>query len=309
MDNNEISVTQALNHVQSWLNAEEYDKVIQGCQEILEIEPGNPRALSLMKQAEERRHLANRAAASESPKEEVVTPENDPLAELQVEASDDTETQETSTEETETVLDRRKRHHRHDKRKNFLAMLIPAILVVLIGGAVIWALSNRDRQATIDELIDQNEEHDYQANNEERVSTLSDMAKIIESYKEENGAYPSAKQLESALLKTSNWDEIPYDPMHGEFDVNGQVFGYMYAVYNTEVGRNQYFLLSALFEDSKGNGYAWAYGDREYNFEDYRDVNADHVTFVGEDVDVEIVINPSDVEIEADEDGPKVKSE
>ena len=53
---NEISITQALNKLQSWLNAGDYERVVQGSQEILNLEPGNARALALMRHATERRH-------------------------------------------------------------------------------------------------------------------------------------------------------------------------------------------------------------------------------------------------------------
>ena len=53
MENQEVSIIEALNQLQSWLNAGEYDKVVQGAQEVLGLEPGNQRALSLLKQAEE----------------------------------------------------------------------------------------------------------------------------------------------------------------------------------------------------------------------------------------------------------------
>ena len=38
MNDRQISITEALNQTQSWLNAGEYEKVIQACQEILIIE-------------------------------------------------------------------------------------------------------------------------------------------------------------------------------------------------------------------------------------------------------------------------------
>lgn len=33
-ENTSISIAQALNHIQSWLNAGEFEKVVQGCVEI-----------------------------------------------------------------------------------------------------------------------------------------------------------------------------------------------------------------------------------------------------------------------------------
>ena len=96
MENSEVSVIEALNQLQSWLNAGEYDKVVQGAQEVLGLEPGNQRALSLLKQAEEKRHP------------EPALP-YDPLTELQVEHAEYAKPEaERTTNEHEAQSEKRK---------------------------------------------------------------------------------------------------------------------------------------------------------------------------------------------------------
>lgn len=272
MNENETTVSQALNQIQSWLNAGEYSKVIQGCQEILEVEPSNQRALALMKKAEEERHR-NSTPSSPTPSPETpFEPPADPLAHLQVEPissafphSDFPET--------------------HEKRKLFLAMLIPAILVVLLGGGLIWWMANEQREEIIEENLGnaeepQNPDRSYLEENEERVEQMSKITTVLEAYKVVNGAYPSIEQVERVLAESESFNKVPKDPRQGEEDKAGKAFGYVYAVYGGIGGENSVYILSALFEDSKGFAYPWTKGAPIKNYPDYRDTSKDHIRFI-----------------------------
>ncbi|MFA4815050.1 MAG: hypothetical protein WC924_00440 [Candidatus Gracilibacteria bacterium] len=267
-NSNEMSVSQALNQVQSWLNASEYDKVIQGCQEILQLEPGNVRALSLMRQAEERRH-------SELTKEE------------KLQEAPAVEPKEPEPNESEVFLPEEEDEN-SEKRKLFLAMLIPAIAVVLIGGSVIWWLANRERTEIIDNNLTDggsSEELTYLEENDQRVEDMEKMTKVLETYKQENGVYPSLSQVESVLVQSDIIGEIPSDPRQGEIDKAGQAFGYIYAIYDGIGGKNSVYILSALFEDNAGFGTPWAQGATIKNYPNYREYEEVNVTFIGGDED------------------------
>ena len=231
MENSEISIIEALNHIQSWLNAGEYDKVIQGAQEVLGLEPGNQRALSLLKQAEEKRRSDAEPKAERSP-----VPPYDPLSELQVQhATPKQSGGESKKEETDEHT---------EKRKLFLAMLIPAVIVVLIGGSTIWWLSNREREETIVNSVTSSlpEDQTYLEENEQRLDEMTDIAKALERYKVMNGAYPSVSQLEDALVESEYFEEVPSDPRQGEIDKAGKPFGYIYAVYEGIAGENSVYM-------------------------------------------------------------------
>lgn len=285
MENPEISIVEALNHIQSWLNAGEYDRVIRGTQEILELEPGNQRALSLMKQAEEKRHQ----------------PVIDPLAELQVHTPD-------APERSEGEI-KKNSDGDTEKRKLFLAMLLPAIIVVLIGGSTIWWLANRQREETIVNSVTSNlpVDRSYLDENEKRLEELTNLSLALERYKVIHGAYPSVSQLESALEDSGDFEEVPSDPRQGEIDKAGKPFGYIYAVYEGIAGENSVYILSALFEDSKGFGYAWAKGAPIKNYPDYRKFEESNITFVGAP---ERAVGPStndtEVELQEEPSGPQV---
>src|SRR3989338_1488402 len=298
MENQEVSIIEALNQLQSWLNAGEYDKVVQGAQEVLGLEPGNQRALSLLKQAEEKRHAE---ATAEHPEPAIPY---DPLTELQVEHA---ERSVAHTDEHEA---------QSEKRKLFLAMLVPAIVVVIVGGSVIWWLANREREDTIANKLTGNlpEDLTYLEGNEQRLDELTTIAETVEAYKVMNGAYPSVSQLDSALVDSAYFEEVPSDPRQGEIDKTGKPFGYIYAVYNGIGGENSVYVLSALFEDSKGFGYAWSKGAPIKNYPDFRDYEEENITFITPDTPErsEGALKEEEdtaVELQEEPSGPKVTPE
>ncbi|MFA5792654.1 MAG: hypothetical protein WC897_02155 [Candidatus Gracilibacteria bacterium] len=279
MDNSPISISEALNSIQSWLNAKEYDNAIQGCGEILEIEPGNQRALALMRLAEEKRHeMQNEPEDIAEDESQVVPatpshePDIDPLASLQVEKSPS----------VANPFEQKEPMH-IEKRKLFLAMLLPAIAVVVLGGSTIWFMSIKDRTELIENSITTlpTEDRTYLEENETRVSDLSKMGDFLKKYENQLGAYPKADEMETALMESGLFTKVPSDPRSGEIDKAGKEFGYVYAVYDGIAGDNSVYILSALFEDSKGFGYPWTVGESIKNYASYRDVEGNNVTFVG----------------------------
>lgn len=305
-----MSVTQALNHIQSWLNANEYDKVVQGCQEILQLEPGNQRALALMRQAEEKRH------ADQMPASQPVQPQEDPLAHLQVEEEEPKPAESSSTDpfahndfpDLEEPNFHGQDFHAHEKRTLFLAMLIPAVLVVLIGGGIIWFLgkSNTDTADQTDQTPVVDEQSNYIADNEARVEVLTTLEKVMDEYYAKHSSYPTADEIESVIEDSSYFDSAPSDPLTGKFDKAGKSFGYTYAVYDTIAGENTAYIVSALFEDSRGFAYAWSRGASTKNYDDYRDTSKDNVTYIGEQEDSTTSTSSSSGSEEA---GPKRNAE
>lgn len=293
MDNNEITVTQALNQIQSWLNAGEFDKVTQGCQEILQIEPGNQRALALMKMAEEKKAGAVAEAPAPQPKQNDIPVPSNFEEEAKAQLGFDSPIDENSMESRKTAM-------MSERKLHFLAMLIPAILVVIIGGGIIWYISDSQREEIIDDIEDAPIDNTYIEENEKRAEDLTAMSQVIESYKKEHGAYPSVKEIEDVLMDSKKWKEVPSDPRHGEFDKNKNEFGYIYAVYPVDDKENMEYIISAIFEDSKGFAYPWSKGASAKKHIDFRDLNKDNVILVGAD-------GKSGEERSEEEDKPKVK--
>jgi hypothetical protein len=294
--NPEISITQALNQIQSWLNAGEFDKVSQGCQEILNIEPGNQRALSMMRQAEEARFAESQHEPMPAPEpaptfeppsleDELNQPgapveeptgrveqTQDPLAKLEVEDGPHIQPEHEV-----------KPYELQDKKRMFLAMLIPAMLVIIIGGSLIWYLGSEDKEEDANDEIVAEDSTEYLKHNEERVEALVDMADVLDEYYATNGNYPKVNEVESVLTDSDMFKDTPTDPKQGKIDKAGKAFGYTYAVYDTGAGSNTAYIVSALFEDSRGFAYAWTRGASTKNYSDYRDTDEDHVIFIAEE--------------------------
>lgn len=273
MDDREITITQALNQIQSWLNAGEFEKVAQGCKEILTLEPSNQRALALMKQAEEKKFATAPSAPLSPlapsvplppPPPPTITPVNavpssDPLiAHLQTAAENP-----------------RAEALKKEKITHLLAMIIPAVLVVIIGSGVLWYLSGRQTDKIIKELVNETSEGDYLTQNEQRVADLTKMGQVLEKYKSEKGAYPSVGQVD--LVMKDGLGQLPIDPRQGDVDKSGKPYGYIYAVYDS----NRDYIVSAIFEDSKGYAYPWSRGDSVSLYPDYRDLSKNNVHVIG----------------------------
>lgn len=290
MDQGEISITQALNQLQSWLNAKEYEKVIQGCREILEMDPSNIRATALLRQAMEGSQLQ----AEPVQPEPVQAP--DPLENLQVEqqaAPAPAPAPAPDLDMFDTQLPSKK-----EAMKLFLATLIPALVVVLVGGFFITRFLLQDRSETIveNQTPPAPVNSEYLAQNESRVQNMLKMEGLIEDFKQEKGAYPSTEQAKE-LLKDFT------DPKHGSFDKAGRPYGYAYAVYATLEGPNTAYILSALFEDSQGFGNLWSRGEEASRFDGYRDLESSNVLLLGPAIDM-----PKNTPEDTRTPGPKVKS-
>ncbi len=273
MQNGEISIMEALNQIQSWLNSKELDKAIQGCQEILAIEPDNRRALALLKQAKEAQHEKNIL--------ENLSMENLSVEEDKKDKADNKNINDAKKEDCHFYTP-----PRPNKRKLFLAMLIPAIIVVVLGGLIINSINNIKRNKILtnqktEETDTTSEKPDttYLKENDQRVSDLIEMSDVIENYFQENGKYPDLNEVEDLLKEKLG--RVPKDPRQGDKDASGDPYGYMYALYYSKKTKKDAYILSALFQDSKGEAHAWAQGASTKNYTDFREIDAPYVIWIG----------------------------
>ena len=317
MNSEEMSVAQALIKIQNWIDSGAYDNAIKASQEILEIEPGNQRALALMKTAQEKRLTDLKNQAPENPSMPTSTqtqpmpspapapwPEPEESLEAPFENTPSTPTPEQNNwpQAEESPNDLRD-FTDQEKRHLWMALLIPAILVILIGGGIIWALSrqSQNNQTSGNPSINLTTDLSYLEENEVRVKALKVMQSDIENFKLENGMYPQPSQIEDLVGKQIQ------DPRHGEIDKSGQVFAYIYGVYNNLEGENQSYILSALFEDSKGFGNTWHPGNENLvNFPNARDLEAENTIVIGKSLSSEDYNQESIIDTR--QSGPKVKN-
>jgi len=81
----------------------------------------------------------------------------------------------------------------------------------------------------------------------------------------------------------------------------------MYAIYDTAAGDNSAYIVSALFEDSRGFGYAWTRGASTSLYDGYRDADSDDVVFIGSD---KVSDDPAaSSSTDSSSSGPKVKAD
>ncbi|MFT7184250.1 MAG: hypothetical protein ACI9QC_000588 [Oceanicoccus sp.] len=292
MQDGEISIMEALNQIQSWLNAGEVEKAFQGCEEILQIEPGNQRAMGLLKQAESQRFKEEKAAPSSAPATAPAAAPVPPVEEKAAPSSAPTPKPEPKAEPKAEPEMEYKMYQapRPSKKKMFLAMVIPAVLVVVIGGSIVNVLNNNNRDELLsttdtpttvnDQVNDVTPDADYLDENEQRVTDLTEMADAIDEFWWDNGFYPGFGEVEDLIKKEI--DRLPTDPRQGDEDLDGDPYGYMYALYNFEDGKAGAYILSAVFQDSKGQAHPWAQGASTKNYDNYRMINGFHVIYIGD---------------------------
>ena len=71
------------------------------------------------------------------------------------------------------------------------------------------------------------------------------------------------------------------DPMHGESDGKDGLFGYTYAIYDTDNGRQTAYVLSALLEEQIGN-YTWTISSDDDERENFRNYELSNVSLIEE---------------------------
>ncbi len=287
MDEPLVPVSLALNQVQSWLNAGETEKAIQGCQEILTTEPGNMRAPALLRLAYEQAAPAPQAVqAAEEPIVTPATPANPTSgASLEDDFGDLFEKPEFEKPKWNGQL--------------AWAILIPAVLTIVVGGIISMKASEN---AAVDV---QNppvlESHDHLQENEQRMDDLKKINDVIEAFYSENGAYPAQSQLQTLLSADATLKDLK-DPRQGSKEKSGGIYVYLYRVYQTAEGPNTAYALTALFENSQGFGTQWGYGNGLENSEDARDLK--FASVIGPELEEEAQLPPAS---EPRPDGPKVK--
>ncbi len=206
-----ITITQALNTIQSWLNTGNFDKAIQGCQEVLKLDPGNLRASSLMRQAEERRFLNANPQATEpmtpnfapepEPKLEPMTPNLEPVAkptraeEIAVPVDSNPTRPEThdpllslQTEDAHPINTFNRpfsgKVPELNRSQRFFAMAIPAVIIIGLGGIALtlWGISKRDdsiQEALTPPVIEETQgTPEYLKNNQKRIDDLKKIGEV-----------------------------------------------------------------------------------------------------------------------------------
>lgn len=288
-DQNQIKNDQlanALKQIQGWFVNGEFDKVKRGCEEVLTIAPTNSIAQDLKKRAEEA--LAPSApAAQPSPTTPPPPPPPTPMPganPLEVAMPPMPEPMPMpmpiiTTEETKPRW--------HSLAINLGILL--GIVVLGIGGVFTYHALFKDTPTpevveTVPTPEAEPEETDGKpgteeetpstepeaaTRNTERSQELGNIESALIRYYNVNKKYPQSSEVENELLASGFLTEIPTPPTAKET--------YVYAVYDTQLGPQQVFVLSAEFEEEDGTVNFWTLGGTMEAFPDYRDTSKPHV--------------------------------
>ncbi|MFA6528752.1 MAG: hypothetical protein WCT46_04385 [Candidatus Gracilibacteria bacterium] len=289
----------AIEQVKQWQKDGKTDNAMQGCKEILEIDPQNTEAKTILSSLEKPIQPTvsqpivppTTTQQQPTPDYEITTPEN-PLYNVLTKSNPVTKTPE---------------------KKSSHGILLNLGIVVgtlaILGGIAYGYLTffgnktdttvvdlpeenivipTEDDNLVTDETNTETTTTESDARNEQRFADLTEIETAIKDYYTQNGKYPDAIAL-ATLIPT-----MPYDPMDGETDENGQVFAYSYAVYDTDL-ENQEYILAGLLEDENGENTIWTTGADPQDHTDYRDGTAENFIMIMTQTETE------------EDSGPKVK--
>ncbi|MBT5016158.1 hypothetical protein HN748_02855 [Candidatus Peregrinibacteria bacterium] len=362
----ENALENALTQIQAWFVNGEFEKVKQGCEEIIKIAPNNSIAQDLLQKAQEGLGQTTEpetpAPAPPIPEpmpttEPVPTPEptappiepvkppmppvepvtpietpiEDPFGgSMPAPVADEPPMPETvtPTEESFTPEPVEEEHHRqHSLIVNVIILLL--LIGIGIGGVYTYqAIFNNDNaddtttspiqdvldeeadEETIDEEIVNEEEIDdeiieEETDEEEIVNPdaesrnnqrLADLTKIEESllqYYSEHKQYPSVEEIKSVLIDEDLLESLPVAPLENE--------AYFYAVYDTDLGPSQDYVLSGYFENEDGTSAPWSTGGNVLTYTDYNDLAQENVTILTDDLTEKEYLNFQE-EVETSED-------
>ena len=289
----------ALKQIQTWFVNGEFEKVIKGCQEILNAAPSNSIAQDLLKKAQE--SIKAPVWSDDIPTPAAIEPEaafipTQPMPELvmPIEPIAEPPMPESITPiEMPASSDSVPEHHKVHSMIVNLGILIG---IVGVGFGMVWAyhafFGNDTPSASITPqdnvqtepsdtlepdgkpgIEDNTEEPTVVENNLDTLDTMdtrnakrSNDLSLIENalikYYETSKQYPDADTLKEQLAN-GILEALPMPPTKDE--------AYMYAVYSTSLGPNQVYILSGEFEEPDGSKTIWSPGENAKDYADYRD--------------------------------------
>ncbi|MFA5843043.1 MAG: hypothetical protein WC882_05270 [Candidatus Gracilibacteria bacterium] len=308
----------ALKQIQNWFVSGDFEKVKQGCEEILHVAPNNSIAQDLLKKADEKLGKTTEMSTSE--------PSPIPSHEMPIESipgmppddiDDDLISSPTGAVPPEEMQDLEDLEKKNPSTL-FINLLILAGLFILGIGLVYGYetfIKDSDQpvventttdestdESTIDEtIIDQTTpdeiitdetpptetENTATTRNEKRLIDLETIEKALIEYYDANKQYPTADTINTVLVEQGFLSELPL-PLKKDI--------YTYAVYENTLGPNQDYILSAPFENDDKTIGSWTTGGNRFEHADYNDLSQPNVTILDPTMTEEEYLNQTPAE-------------
>ncbi|MBI2463986.1 hypothetical protein HYV57_03450 [Candidatus Peregrinibacteria bacterium] len=302
MADDKITISDAVKQLQEWFDKKEYEKVILGSKEVLNIDSNNEIARNLLKKSEEMKKtkendiqfpdFSNKDDSAEKidtskMSEDLQTPPQEKELTFPTDSTENIE----MLKDKETWKDGLINNHGGiGDVMGYLIRKIATIIVVfaILGGIGYGAFAGyqyyQEKKASteknentknIEETTTKNDD-ELSKKNEQRQKDLETLKTSLEKYYENTNEFPAVENVEKELIEGGYITSIPLDPMHGEKDRYNKPYGYIYAVYENEKGNNQEYIISAKFENPNQIDSPWSPNDTSKH-EDFRDLTKSNV--------------------------------
>jgi len=290
----------ALKQIQSWFVSGDFEKVKQGCEEILHVSPHNSIAQDLLVKAEEKLGKNTTTPTFEPspiPSHEMPTEAIPGMASSSNDIDDDLIASPTGAippEEMEDIeIQEEKKPHTLFINLGILAGLFVLGIGLVYGYNAFFKEESTTDDSVTDETVTDETTPDEtvtdettpdetvtdetstidtaSTRNEKRLANLEAIEKALIEYYDTNKQYPTADTVNTVLVEQEFLTELP-TPLEGDV--------YTYAVYENTLGPNQDYILSAPFENDDKTIGTWTTGGNRFEHTDYNNLSQLNVTIL-----------------------------
>jgi len=150
-----------------------------------------------------------------------------------------------------------------------------------------------EEEIVLEEEVAAEIKNDAETRNTQRLTDLSEVEEALIQYYENHKQYPSVEEILTVLIDEELLEELPSAPLENK--------AYVYAVYDTDLGPGQAYILSAEFENEDGSFSPWSTGENILTYTDYNDVTQENVTILTTDMtEEEYLTHAAEAEVEVE---------
>ncbi len=169
-----------------------------------------------------------------------------------------------------------------------------------------------DEEEIVEEIIEEEileADPDAEKRNNQRLTDLTSVENALIYYYDAHKQYPTTAEINTFLIDEGFIESIPVAPQVGEV--------YFYAVYDTDLGPAQTYILSGIFENEDGTLSPWSTGASALEYPEFQDVSLEEVTILSETlteeeyleaaIEIEVEIEEVEIEVEEEETEERVR--
>lgn len=311
MEENTNALENALKQIQAWFVNGEFEKVKQGCEEILQLSPNNSIAQDLLQKSKEAHSTIGQAVhAPEIPPLTETFTEPEPPMPLTIPEPEPPMPEPVIIPEPNgqaipmPAASEEPNIEEHSRPHSLIVNLVILGVLIILGIVGVYAYQaikgtpeentttvtppteetvvNDNTDGKGETTEDNTDSINAEERNNQRLLDLTSVENALIYYYDAHKKYPLASEINIFLIDEGFIEAMPVPPTDNET--------YFYAVYDTDLGPAQAYILSGNFENEDGTFAPWSTGASSLNYPDYQDITLDNVTILSETITEETIV-------------------